>query len=239
MHTPSVSERDSLAAATLKSFLQVHPGRTVFLEHEVKGLLAGADLPVPRGFYLTRDDAHRMLISTSHGLAYPLVAKVVSPVITSKSDVGGVVVGIREAGALGKAVERLAGIEGAEGVLVEEMASRGVEVIVGGVRDPQFGPVVMFGLGGVFVELYKDVVFGLAPLTTDEASRLIRRIRGFRLLQGFRGSGAVDLEALSGILVNASEMMATGLIEEIDLNPVALYPDRAVILDAKLKAFPS
>ena len=126
------------------------------------------------------------------------------------------------------------GIENAEGVILEEQAQPGTEVIVGGIIDPQFGPVVMFGLGGVFVELYRDVAFAPAPMTRDDAFRLMERVKGYRLLTGYRGAPPRDREALADILVIVSELMATGLLEEIDLNPVALYPRGAMILDAKM-----
>ena len=133
------------------------------------------------------------------------------------------------------AVEELIRIENAEGVLVEEMAQPGVEVIIGGVIDRQFGPVMMFGLGGIFTELFRDVSFGLAPLAREDAYWMIHGIKGQRLLEGFRGNPPVDKEALAGFLVRASEVMATGHVEEIDLNPVSLYADGAIVLDAKMK----
>ena len=137
---------------------------------------------------------------------------------------------------LHRALQELARIEQSEGVLVEEMAPEGVEVIVGGIVDKQFGPVVMFGLGGIFVELFKDVSFGLAPLSGEEALRLVREVKGYRLLEGFRGRPPADIDALSTVIVKVSELMATGLLEEMDLNPVAVYSKGAMVLDAKMSA---
>ncbi len=229
----------SAAARALRSFLEGERGRTVFLEHEAKGLLRDAGLSVPRGIVLLRDDGPDSLLSKTRDLSYPLVAKVSSSRIASKTDVYGVVTGIRDMKELGDAVGRLAGIDGAEGVLVEEMAPPGIEVIVGGIIDPQFGPVVMFGLGGVFVELFRDVAFGLAPLSGQDAMGLIERVRGARLLKGYRGKPPADLSSLSHVIQTVSDLMATGLLQEIDLNPVALYQDGASILDAKMKALDS
>jgi acetyl-CoA synthetase (ADP-forming) len=110
-----------------------------------------------------------------------------------------------------------------------------VEVIVGGVIDPQFGPVVMFGLGGVAVELFRDVAFALAPLERGAARRLAAAPKGAALLHGWRGRPAVDREALVSVIVTVSELIGSGLLEEIDLNPVLLYPDGAMVVDAKLK----
>jgi len=154
--------------------------------------------------------------------------------IRSKSDVGGVRLGLKDGAAIAAAVTELMGIENAEGVILEEQAEPGTEVIVGGIIDAQFGPVVMFGLGGVLVELFHDVAFSLAPMTRDDAYRLMERVKGYRLLTGYRGAPPRDREALADILVTVSELIATGFLEEIDLNPVALYPSGAMILDAKM-----
>ncbi|MDA8241309.1 MAG: acetate--CoA ligase family protein [Nitrospiraceae bacterium] len=214
-------------------FIEQNKGRKVFLEHEVKGILKEMGLPVPEGIYLAKGGT----AETAARLGYPLVAKVSSRKIASKSDVHGVRTGIPDKKTLQKVVDELMRIDGAEGVLVEEMAPQGVEVIVGGVMDEQFGPVMMFGLGGVFVELFKDVSFGLAPLSHDEALRLVQEVRGYRLLEGFRGRPRVNVEGLAGIIITVSRLMATGLVEEVDLNPVALYPDGALVLDAKMSVF--
>ncbi len=205
-------------------------GRKVLLEHEVKGFLRETGLPVPRGTFISKE------ISPLPGIAltYPLIAKVSSSAITSKSDVGGIRPGLNNEDELKSAVSELMRIEHAEGVLVEEMAPRGTEVIIGGIMDSQFGPVVMFGLGGVFVELFKDVAFALAPMQRDDALWLIGQVKGSRLLEGYRGNPPVDTEALAKIIVAVSELMATNSVEEIDLNPVALYPHGAIILDAKM-----
>ena len=227
---------DTAAARMLRSFVEGDRDRTVFLEHEVKGLLRDAGLSVPRGFFLRGDEGTDSLLPKAQGLSYPLVAKVSSSRIASKTDVRGVVTGIRDEGELSDVVGRLAGIDGAEGVLVEEMAPQGIEVIVGGIVDPQFGPVVMFGLGGVFVELFRDVAFGLAPLSRQDALELVERVRGARLLKGYRGRPPADMASLSLIMETVSDLMATGLLQELDLNPVAIYQKGSCILDAKMKA---
>ncbi len=222
---------DSNTVKFLKDFLDKNEGRTTFLEHQIKGLLKEMGFAVPDGIFLRAGDA----VPPSSGLKYPLVAKVSSSKIAAKSNVGGVRIGIANQNELEKAVQELYRIEAAEGVLVEEMASQGVEVIVGGVIDLQFGPIVMFGLGGIFIELFKDVAFGLAPLKPEEALRLIRQVKGYELLEGYRGKPAVDKEGLIRVLIAVSEIIASGLVSEIDLNPVALYPDRLLVLDAKMQ----
>lgn len=201
------------------------------LEHEIKGMLRELGLSVPRGHFLPLGQP----LPKPIGLDFPLVAKVAVPGLAGKSDVGGVRTDLRNGRDLAQAAGELSAIAGAVGVLVEEMAPAGVEVIVGGSRDPQFGPIVMFGVGGILVELYHDVAFGLAPLTDEEALRLVCQPKGARLLDGFRGRPPVDRSALVQIMVLVSKLMATGLVGEIDLNPVALYPTGAMVLDAKLR----
>ncbi len=227
MSTAAAPNTALLKAA--KDFAERNKGETHLLEHEVKGLLASVGLPVPTGIFVKKGEA-----SPAETPGYPLVAKVSSRKIASKSDVGGVRVNIKNSEELKSALHELGEIEYAEGVLVETMAPQGIEVIVGGVVDVQFGPVVMFGLGGIFVELFKDVAFGLAPLSREDALRLIRQVKGYRLLEGYRGRPQADVEALLSIMVSVSELMTVMPIQEIDLNPVALYPEGAMILDAKL-----
>ncbi len=222
---------------TLEALIGKDRTRKTFLEHEVKGLLRDIGIPVPQGVFLSVDGiaAGPQFAESSVGaLSYPLVAKVSSSKITSKTDVHGVRTGLANAAEVERALQELAAIEHAEGVLLEEMAPHGIEVIVGGIIDKQFGPVVMFGLGGIFVELFKDVSFGLAPMSQEEALELIRQVKGHVLLSGFRGRPPADTYMLATIIVRVSELMATGLIEEIDLNPVCLYPKGANVLDAKM-----
>jgi len=215
----------------LEELIRKAEGRSTLLEHEVKGLLKEMGFSVPKGIFIRSGET----ILEIPGLTFPLVAKVSSEKISSKSDLHGVRTGLKDFGELKIAVEELLRIENAVGVLIEEMAPTGVEVIIGGVIDGQFGPVMMFGLGGVFVELYRDVSFGLAPLSKDDAYWMIKEIKGHRLLEGYRGSAPVDKEALIEILINTSEIMATGLVEELDLNPVTLYAQGAMVLDAKMR----
>lgn len=218
-------------AEIIRDFREKNAGRTALLEHEVKGLLREMGFSVPKGRFFRIGEE----IPSTLDLAFPLAAKVSSSKIISKSNVGGVRVDVKNTEELNRAFRELSRIESAEGVLVEEMAPQGLEVIIGGISDNQFGPVVMFGLGGIFVELFKDAAFGLAPLTTDDALWLITQVKGYRLLEGYRGKPPIDKQRLAGLIVSVSEVMATGMVGEIDLNPVALYPEGAMILDAKMQ----
>ncbi|MDI6745460.1 MAG: acetate--CoA ligase family protein [Thermodesulfovibrionales bacterium] len=226
---------DNSTPKNIASFLEKNKGKRVFAEHEVKMFLKSMGLSVPNGIFVPKERLLSVLTSQFSLLSYPLAAKVSSAKITSKSDVRGIRLGLKNDAELNKAVSELLEIEHAEGVLVEEMAPDGVEVIIGGVTDKQFGPVVMFGLGGVFVELFKDIAFALAPLKEKDALWLIQQIKGYKLLEGFRGKAAVDKDALIKAILTVSEIMASGSIEEIDLNPVALYPKGVMVLDAKMK----
>ncbi len=214
----------------LEDFLQLHENRQVFREYEVKDLLRGFGINTPRGMFVPRGE----VMPSTVCLSYPLVAKLVSSGITSKTDVGGVRLGIGNDDELRRVVTELSLMEHAEGVLVEEMAPPGFEVIVGGTIDVTFGPVVMFGMGGFFVELFRDVSFALAPVSREQALWLVGETKGEKVLKGFRGKPSLDIDAIADIIVTVSEVMATGLIRAIDLNPVALYPSGALVLDAKM-----
>ncbi len=216
----------------LKDFIEKNRGRKSFREYEVKGFLRELGFPVPKGVYVEKATLGR--IPAMADIPFPVVAKVSSSKIVSKSEVRGVRMGLKSEFELNHAVSDLLQITDAEGVLIEETAGPGLEIILGGVIDEQFGPVVMFGLGGIFVELFRDVAFALAPAGREDAIHLIKQVKGYRLLEGYRGRPRLDIDALLGMIVEVSKLMETGLIREIDLNPVSLYPEGMMVLDAKL-----
>jgi len=216
----------------IKELIKKNIGKTALLEHEVKALLKEMGFPVPKGIFVDKEMVEQIPMIVD--ISYPVVAKVSSSRIVSKSEVNGVRIGLKNEIELKKAVLELLQIEDAEGALIEEMAAPGIEVIIGGVVDEQFGPVVMFGLGGFFVELFKDVAFALAPIEKEDALWLVNQIKGYRLLEGYREKPPVDINTLLEIIVKVSGIIATGLIKEIDLNPVSLYPQGAMVLDAKI-----
>ena len=181
-----------------------------------------------------------LLVASAIG--YPVVLKALSPDISHKSDVGGVVLRIENADGLraqfaallARVEERVPGAQ-VSGVLVQRMLSGGREVILGGKRDPSFGPVVMFGLGGVYVELFEDVSFRLAPLTREDAEEMIAEVRGSRLLRGVRGEPPADVEAVVEALLALSRLLVEcPEVAEIDVNPLLVFEQGVVAVDARV-----
>jgi acyl-CoA synthetase (NDP forming) len=175
-------------------------------------------------------------------LGYPVVLKIVSPEIIHKSDVGGVEVGLATAeevvagyGRIMDAIRRNRPEAAVDSVLVCKQASPGVEVIVGGLVDPMFGRALMFGTGGIFAEILNDVTFRVIPITPADGRNMIREVRGYPLLAGARNRPACDQEALVDLLVRVSRLMeGSPEVEELDLNPVRVYPQGALVLDVKM-----
>jgi acyl-CoA synthetase (NDP forming) len=181
-------------------------------------------------------------VASADSLGYPIALKIISPQITHKSDVGGVKLGLTDGDAVRAAYDAIvASVRAAEpaavieGVSVQHMAEPGIEVIVGMTTDQQFGPVLMFGLGGVLVEVLKDVSFRIVPLEAKDAAQMVREIQGFPVLEGFRGQPAADLSALEGLILRLSSFIEEHPeIAELDLNPVFAYPKGAVAVDARV-----
>ncbi len=215
-------------------------GRAALTEADGKALLAAFGIAVPRHAVASNGpDA----AAKAAALAPPFAVKVVSPDILHKSDAGGVMLGLDDAAAVGAAVAAMAGrpaiaAASVEGWLVEEMAPPGREVVVGGVNDPQFGPMLMVGLGGVLVELLGDVAFRLCPITEDDARRMLRGLKGAALLDGVRGADPVDRDTLVDVMLKVGGadglLMAHGAdLAEVDLNPVIVSANGAVAADAR------
>jgi acyl-CoA synthetase (NDP forming) len=214
-------------------------GRTVLTELESKDLLRSLGIPTTQmKLAVSGEEA----VALSKEIGFPCVLKVSSHDITHKSDAGGVKVGLKDEAEVAEAYRDITASCRAkypdaaiEGVTVQDMAKPGLEVIVGMATDPQFGPVMMFGLGGVWVELLKDVSFKIVPLSKGDAAKALREIRAAKLLDGFRGSQPVDRAALEDILLRVSEFAAaTPAVKEMDLNPIFAYPDGAMAVDARV-----
>ncbi|WBL35556.1 acetate--CoA ligase family protein [Tepidiforma flava] len=214
-------------------------GRTLLTEVEAKSLLQEAGVPVAATLLArTREEAQ----AAADQVGYPVVLKIVSPDIAHKSDVGGVKLNLQDREAVGAAFDEVVAnaqraVPGARitGVAVQHMAPQGTEVIVGMTTDPQFGPVLMFGLGGIMVEVLKDVSFRLVPLEEKDARQMIDEIKGRPVLSGVRGQPPADIEALKQTILKVSEFVqAHPEVKELDLNPVFAYPDGALAVDARI-----
>jgi len=181
-------------------------------------------------------------VALSKEMGYPVVLKIASPDVVHKSDVGGVKVGLANATQVRNAYRDIvASVKKAfpkaviEGVSVQPMAKPGVEVIMGMSKDAQFGPVLMFGLGGIFVEILKDVSFRIVPLVRRDAAEMIRDIKGYPVLEGYRSQPPSDVAALEDMILKLSDFVDKHPeIKELDLNPVFAYPDGAVAVDARV-----
>ncbi|MDH5695269.1 MAG: acetate--CoA ligase family protein [Dehalococcoidia bacterium] len=214
-------------------------GRVVLTEVESKEVLKQAGVSIIETKLATSKEE---AIAISQQLGFPIVLKVASPDIVHKSDAGGVKLGLRTAKQVGKAYEDiLAAVRQKHprarihGVSVQKMARPGVEVIIGMSKDAQFGPVLMFGLGGILVEVLKDVSFRIVPLAKRDAAQMIREIKGYPLLEGYRGQEAVDVSHLEELLIKVSDFVERNPeVKELDLNPIFAYSDGAIAVDARL-----
>ncbi len=213
--------------------------RKVLTEIEAKEILGEAGITCTRTILATSKEK---AVSISEELGYPVVLKVSSVDITHKSDSGGVKVNLPDKMAVEKAYDEImtscrayAPEANIEGVAVQGMAKIGTEIIMGMIKDPSFGPVLMFGLGGVLVEVLKDVSFRIVPIEKIDAQEMTSEIQGRKLLQGYRGQEPADVVYLQDMLVKLSNFVnETPGIEEIDMNPVFAYKDGAVVVDARI-----
>jgi acetate---CoA ligase (ADP-forming) subunit beta len=202
------------------------------LEPEAKTLLSSAGIEVPRFHWATEiEEAIRLAAE----IGYPIVGKVVSPRVIHKSEKEGVEVGIKNEEKLRETFDRFKQIEGFGGMLIEEMLS-GMELIAGAKVDFQFGPVILFGIGGVWVEIYRDVILKMAPLNLRDIESMMKCLKGRRLLEGYRGSKPVDLKGLERLLLAFSDLVMDleSLMQSIDLNPIICSPTRCVVADARI-----
>lgn len=213
--------------------------RSVLTEIESKQVLAAAGIPVAEAtLAASADDAAKAAAKAG----FPVVLKIVSPDVTHKSDVGGVKIGLEDEAAVRTAYDDIIAAVSdrqpkarIEGVAVQAMARPGTEVIVGMSKDPQFGPVLMFGLGGIFVEVLKDVSFRIVPLEERDAREMIDEIKGRAVLDGVRGGEPADIGALASLLLQLSAFAeANPQVEELDLNPVFAYKDGCLAVDARI-----
>lgn len=214
-------------------------GRKFLLENEAKTVCKMYGIPVTE-LRLAKnvEEAEKF----SEEIGYPAVFKIVSPDVVHKLDVGGVILNIKSREEAKKAYNQI--IDNVKkhkpeakinGILVQEMAPSSTEVIVGAIKDQQFGQTLMFGLGGTFVELLKDVSFRIAPISKEDAQEMISEVKAYPILRGYRGQPPLDIEAVAEILLNTSRLvMDHPEIKELDLNPVMVYVKGAKTVDARI-----
>jgi acyl-CoA synthetase (NDP forming) len=214
-------------------------GRPILTEIEAKQVFQEIGINVVETQLAT---SRKQAAEISAGIGFPVVLKIASPDITHKSDAGGVKVGLKNRTEVAKAYGEI--ITAArqkypesriDGVAVQRQAWPGIELIIGTFKDPQFGPVIMFGLGGIFVEVLKDVAFRIIPIERRDAAEMIKEIKGYALLNGYRGQEPAHLPSLEDILMKVSDFVdRMPEINEIDINPVFAYKDSAVAVDARI-----
>jgi acyl-CoA synthetase (NDP forming) len=213
--------------------------RKNLMEHEAKEICQAYNISVTK-FRLARSLEEAVKFAEEFG--YPVVLKIVSPSIIHKSDVGGVLLDLNSSREVEKGyqtiqanVKKLTPNSQIEGILVQEMAPSAVEVIVGAIKDAQFGPTIMFGLGGIFVEVLDDVVFRIAPVTKQEAESMITEIKAYKVLKGYRNQPPSDITAIAEIISNTSKLVTDyEEIKELDLNPIMVYEKGAKTVDARI-----
>jgi acyl-CoA synthetase (NDP forming) len=214
--------------------------RTALDESAGKQLLAAYGIAVPKSVVVKGADD---VAAAFRGLKAPVVVKVVSPDILHKSDAGGVKVNLKSAAEVEAAIRAMAAaplIEAAdvEGYLIEEMAPAGQEIVIGGLRDPEFGPLVMVGLGGIFVEVLADVSFRICPITRVDAQEMLSELKGAAILKGARGRKPASLDAIIDVLMKVGGekgllMRHAEDIKEADVNPLIVSESGAVAVDAR------
>jgi acyl-CoA synthetase (NDP forming) len=209
------------------------------LETESRDVLTEYGIPLPEAVLASNA---KEAVEAANKIGYPLAMKVVSPDIIHKSDAGGIKLGVQAEEGIETAFEEI--VQNAErvttkerilGTLISPMAARGQECIIGMIRDRQFGPVIMFGLGGIFVEILKDVSFRVTPLAQEDIDEMVKEIKGYKILTGIRGQKPKDIEAIKDILAKLSEIVIDNPeIKEIDLNPVIVHEKGASIVDSRV-----
>jgi acyl-CoA synthetase (NDP forming) len=214
-------------------------GRSFLLIHEAQQICELHHIPTPKSGLATNAEE---AVHEAKEVGFPAVMKIVSPQIVHKSEVGGVIVDIRDEKQLRTEYEELiVRVRRREpsakilGVLVERMMPSSIELIIGGIRDKQFGPSIMFGMGGIFTEVYDDVAFRVAPVDAIDTLNLVRGLRGSKILSGVRGQPPADLDSIMNVLINVSNlMMEHDSVEQLDLNPVIAYSDGVCAVDSRI-----
>ncbi len=216
-------------------------GRKALFEHEAKDLARSVGIIVPK-FVVIDPHSEKDILAAAEKLGFPVALKAVSAEILHKTEAGAVILDIKDATALAGAVKHMkttvsAKFPGAriKSFLIEKMMPQGLEVLIGGLRDRQFGPAVSFGLGGVWVEAFRDAAFGILPMSHEEMQDMIAQTQASMFLKGFRGSPPLDEEAVHLVITNLSRLLTDHPeIAEIDMNPVRVYSRGAAARDVRV-----
>jgi len=208
-------------------------------KNDVWELLKECQIPV---LPIVKASSMEEVIEVSNSLGYPVVMKISSPDISHKSDVGGIILDINSEEEVKNAYRDMMDTvklkvpdARIDGVMLQKMAEPGIEVIIGVKLDPQFGHVIMFGLGGIFVEIYRDVSFRVTPVNSEMARDMILEIKGSPILMGARGRSSADINAIINVIVKLSEMLEKNPdIVELDINPLIVYEKNVVAVDARM-----
>jgi acyl-CoA synthetase (NDP forming) len=216
----------------IRNILSASKERGWVLEPEAKRLFSLAGLDIPR--YSWAKSAEEA-VQFAQEIGYPVVVKVVSPRVVHKSDKDGVAVDIKGDGEVTETFRRFSRIEGFVGVLVEEMIP-GLELMVGAKIDYHFGPVILLGMGGTGVEIYRDISLRMAPLQERDVESMVRDLKARRLLEGYRGAESINRSELTRLLLTFSGLVMEleEFVESIDLNPVMCSSTRCVVADARI-----
>jgi len=214
-------------------------GRSSMLANEAQQICSLHNIPTPKA-HLT-SNTHEAVLKANE-IGYPVALKIMSPQIIHKSDVGGVILNIRNEKELETQYEKMTNeVTGRApsakilGILVAKMMPSATELIIGGIRDNQFGPSIMFGIGGIFTEIYNDIAFRVAPIERIDAWNLIHELKGSRILEGARGRPPADIDSIINLLLNVSGLMTEhDTISQLDLNPVMAYPDSVCAVDTRI-----
>ncbi len=208
----------------------------ILTEHETKKLLLKYGIPVTKESIANSPDEAFAIASQ---IGTPVAMKISSPDISHKSDVGGVVLNVSAPEARStydriiSQIKKVAPLAKIEGIVVQQMVPQGHELIVGLKKDAQFGHALMFGLGGIFVEVYRDVSFRVVPIEKSEALDMISQIRGYPILKGIRGRKPANIEAIANVLVSVSQMAEKENIIELDINPLIVNETGTIAVDAR------
>lgn len=214
-------------------------GRSHLLDPEAKRICREYDIPTPPFRTVTSLQA---ALSASRHLGFPVALKAVSPDIVHKTEAGCVTLDIKSSSQLGfayrkilKNARRHSRDETHLAMLVEKMVPPGIEVIIGGLKDPQFGHALMFGLGGTFVEVFEDISFRIIPLKARDAVQMIKEVKAYRILRGYRGQPAADEKSLVRVLLSSSRLLEEHPeISQMDLNPAIAYQKGITVVDARI-----